>query len=95
MSGEKGKAPGIVPISDVRSIGEKRNCLGVILYAIEPKGETFTVTTWGKNRPLCKHMADIGKRLADCIFDGTVEPAATEPPDCQHCNGTGIEASHD
>ena len=71
----------VVPIADARRIGEKRKCPVVVIWAIEDDTSRFTVTTWGKTKKLCRHAADLGKKLTDAILNSDVQPAASEPLD--------------
>lgn len=75
------KKPGIVPISDVRSIGKKRNCLMVLLFAIEEDAERFTITTWGKTKKLCTLAGSYGEKIRNGIMSGKIAPPLRAPID--------------
>ena len=53
----------------------------VVIFAINPDRESFTVTTYGATKQFCKLAASFGKQFADAILNGTVGPLETEPAD--------------
>ena len=70
---------GRIPIRDAQEISERRACPVVVIFAIEPGAERFTVTTYGATKKLCRHAASMGKQIAEKVLDGTVAPEAIEP----------------
>lgn len=74
-------APGFIPIGDARALARSRGVPVVLIFAIHPDQEHFTVTTYGATKKLCRHAADLGRQLSAAILDGSVSPAETEPLD--------------
>lgn len=72
---------GRIPIGAARKMSEQYDVPMIVLYAIHPNGKEFTVTTYGATKKLCRHAADIGKKLAKAIMDAEVVPAEVEPMD--------------
>jgi hypothetical protein len=68
------KRPGVIPVSDARDIGKKRKCPLVVIFAIEEDVTRFTVTTWGRDKALCKVAASFGDQFREAVFNGDVEP---------------------
>ncbi len=73
--------PGRIPIKAAERISKAYECPVVIVFALEGKGDTFGVTTYGRSKALCRHAADLGKKFAEAIMNGTITPAETEPLD--------------
>jgi len=71
------KQRGAIPISDARLIGKRNRCPVVVIFALEERDNRFTVTTWGRNRNLCKLAAGFGEDIAQAIFDGRIEARPT------------------
>lgn len=72
-------AKGVIPISDARELAKKHRCPLVVIFAIEEDVSRFTVTTYGRNRELCKVAAAYGDQFAEAVFSGRVKPP--ESPD--------------
>lgn len=70
---------GLVPIGDARRISRERNCPIVVVFAIEPSRERFTVTTYGATKALCRVAADYGSQFAEAVMGARVSPSAEEP----------------
>lgn len=62
-------------------MAKRHNCPVVLIYAIEPEAESFTVTTYGQTKALCRHAADLGRKFSQAVLGREVEPAMTEPLD--------------
>lgn len=62
-----------IPIAAARRMGQDHDCPVVVVFAIEPGGERFTVTTWGNTKSLCRLAADYGKKLSEAIMSGIQE----------------------
>lgn len=60
---------GIVPISAARAISEKHNAPMVVVFAIHPDKENFTVTTYGQTKKLCRLAAQYGDGVAKAVWD--------------------------
>ena len=74
-------APGRIPIGDARRIARERGVSMVVMFAIHPDGERFTVTTYGATKKLCRLAAAYGDRIADGILSGRIVAPQTEPLD--------------
>lgn len=72
---------GKAPVKSVERIAEQYDCPAVIVFAPHDGGNQFFMTTYGKTKALCRHPADLGKKFADAVLNGTVAPAAAEPQD--------------
>jgi hypothetical protein len=59
-----------IPIKAAEKLSEQYNCPIVIVYAVLDGGEQFCVTSYGKSKALCRHAADLGRKLAEAILDG-------------------------
>lgn len=68
-----------VPIKDAERISRERNCPVVIIFTLEGNGESFGVTTYGKTKALCRHAADLGKKISQKVFSQEITPAQQEP----------------
>ncbi len=73
--------PGRVPIKAAEHISDAYKCPVVIVWALEGNGSSFCVTTYGKTKALCRHAADIGRKISEAIMDGSITPAQVEPLD--------------
>lgn len=73
--------PGEIPISDAANICKHRGCAYVIVFGVREDGQRFHVTTYGKNKQLCKLAGSIGDQIADAVMKGHVKPPESEPPD--------------
>ncbi len=69
---------GQIPIKDAEKIGKSRGLPLIVVFGITEDGSRFEVTTWGRNRKLCKLAASFGDQFAEAIFDGRVVPPAHE-----------------
>jgi len=69
---------GIIPIKAAEGLAEKYCCPVVVVFAIHPDKENFTVTTYGQTKKLCKVAAAYGEKLAAAVYDAAkliqVEP---------------------
>jgi len=72
---------GKIPIKDAENISDKRKCPVVIIFGLEETGNRFTVTTYGKTKKLCRYAGDLGKKIADKILNGEINPSQIEPID--------------
>ncbi len=84
------RQPGVIPISDARDLGTKRKCPLVVIFAIEEDVTRFTVTTWGRNKALCKVAASFGDQFREAVLKGVVEPPGSpdglpDAPTVTHC----------
>jgi len=84
------KRPGVIPVSDARELGQRHSCPLVVVFAIEEDATRFTVTTWGRNKALCKVAASFGDQFREAVFNGTVVSPATpdglpDEPQIVHC----------
>jgi len=70
---------GIIPVSSARRLSKESKSPCIVIFAIDPNGDKFTITTYGKTKPLCKHAASLGSQFAEAIFNRTVVPL--EPDD--------------
>ncbi len=68
-----------VPISEGKRLCEKYKAPIVIVYTILDEGDTFNVMTYGATKKLCRHAADIGKKIAEKILNGEITPEQDEP----------------
>ena len=57
--------PGRIPIGDARALSRKHGCPLVVIFAINPDKESFTITTYGATKKLCKLAASFGVQIAD------------------------------
>ena len=73
--------PGVIPIGDARNLSRKYACPLVVIFAINPDAESFTVTTYGATKKFCKLAASFGTQFADAVMEGAVSPPQTEPLD--------------
>jgi hypothetical protein len=73
------KRKGVIPISDARDLGKKRECPMVVIFAIEKSRKRFTVTTWGETKEMCQLAAGYGDDIADALLGGTL--IARQTPD--------------
>lgn len=81
MSDRAMNMPGHIPVGDARHLSRKHGCPLVVIFAINPDRESFTVTTYGATKKFCKLAASFGTQFAEAIFDGTVSPPLIEPED--------------
>ena len=72
---------GRIPINVVEQLSEQYRCPMIVLWAIHDARETFTVVTYGKTKALCRHAADMAKKLTRAILQSEVVPAETQPLD--------------
>lgn len=77
--------PGHIPISDAADICKKRGCAYVAVFGVRNDGEAFHVTTYGRNKALCKVAGAIGDQIADAINQGRVTP-----PDAHDMGHKGV-----
>lgn len=75
------KVPGRIPIGDARELSRKHGCPIVVVFAIHPDRETFTVTSYGATKKLCRLGADYANKIAEAVLDAQVKPAEVEPLD--------------
>lgn len=73
--------PGRIPIKAAELLSEQYKCPVIVIWAIHDDRETFTVTTYGETKALCRHAADMAKKLTRAILQGEVVPAETQPLD--------------
>lgn len=71
------KKAGVIPVSDVKALGQKRKCPMVVVFAIEEGGQRFTTATWGRTKELCQLAAGFGEDIATAILNGTLIPRQT------------------
>ena len=68
---------GRIPIGDARKIARERGAPMVVIFAIHPN-ETFSVTTYGATKKLCKLAATYGDAIANGVLSGTISAPQTE-----------------
>lgn len=78
---DKSMTEGIIPVSSARRLSKESGSPCIVIFAIEPDGGKFTITTYGQTKPLCKHAASLGSQFAEAIFNETVAPLSSEPDD--------------
>ncbi len=66
-------------VAALREFAAKFNRPIVVTLSIEPDGQRFHVTTFGKTQKLCKLAASFGEQIAKRIGDGTIVAPSTEP----------------
>jgi hypothetical protein len=71
--------PGRIPIGDARRVARERDVPMLVMFAIHPDGQEFTVTTYGMTKKLCKLAAAYGDRIADGVLQGKIAAPQTEP----------------
>mgnify|MGYP001564536108 CR=1 FL=1 len=71
----------IVPIGDARRILRERGVSIVVVFAITPSREKFTVTTYGATKALCRVAGDYGRRFAEAVLEKKVVVSSVEPLD--------------
>lgn len=54
------RGKGLIPISAARALSEKHKAPVVVIFAIHPDRENFTVTTYGATKKLCRLAAQYG-----------------------------------
>ncbi len=86
-----------IPISEGERLSKKYKAPIVIVFTILDNGNTFNVLTFGASKPLCKHAADLGKKIADKVLNGEIVPSQEEPIDIPNVptNWESIEKPHD
>ena len=72
---------GKIPIREGKRLCDMYAAPVVIVFSLHDGGDTFNVMTYGQTMKLCKHAADLGRKFADAVLNGTVAPAAVEPTD--------------
>jgi hypothetical protein len=73
--------PGRIPIKAAERISKAHDCPMVVIFAIQDDGQEFCVTTYGETKKLCRHAADLGRKISESILDGRIAPAESEPTD--------------
>lgn len=71
---------GIIPVSSARRLSKESKSPCIVIFAIEPNGGKFTITTYGQTKALCKHAASLGSQF-EAIFNEIVVPLSSEPED--------------
>lgn len=66
-------------IASLRDFGEKFDRPVVVTFSLDPDGEHFHVTTYGKTRKLCKLAGSFGAQIAEAVRNGTISPPQVEP----------------
>jgi len=59
---------GLVPIKAAQAISEKYKAPVVVVFAIHPDREHYTMTTYGETKKLCKLAAHYGSEMATAIL---------------------------
>lgn len=72
---------GIIPVSSARRLSKESKSPCIVIFAIEPSGGQFTITTYGQTKALCKHAASLGSQFAEVILNEIVVPLSSEPDD--------------
>lgn len=70
---------GIVPIGDARRISRERNCPIIVVFAIHPDRERFTVASYGATKALCRVGADYANQFAEAVLGSKVIASSVEP----------------
>lgn len=66
-------------IDHCQDFADKFNRPVVVTFSIEPSGERFHITTYGKSTKLCKLAAAFGQEISKRIADGTIAAPSVEP----------------
>ena len=70
---------GKIPISEGKRLATQYRAPMVIVFSLHDNGDTFNVMSYGMNRKLCRHAADIATKIAEKVLDSTIAPAQQEP----------------
>lgn len=70
-----------VPIGDARRISRERGCPIVVVFAIHPDREQFTVTSYGATKALCRVGGDYARQFAEAVLQQKVVASEVEPLD--------------
>lgn len=68
-------------IKSLKSFSKKFNRPIVVTFSIDADREGFHITTYGKNKILCKLAGSFGDQIAEAINSGSITPPETEPFD--------------
>ena len=66
-------------VAALRDFADKFDRPVVVAFALHPKGEGYTITTYGQTRKLCKVAADFGKKVGEAVQAGRIEAPSVEP----------------
>jgi hypothetical protein len=70
-----------VPIGDARRISRERGCPIVVVFAIHPDRERFTVTSYGATKALCRVGGDYARQFSESVLQRIVVASEVEPLD--------------
>lgn len=74
-------AKGKIPIKEGERLSKQFDAPIVIVFSLHDGGDSFNVMSYGKSKALCRHAADIAKKIAEKVLNGTIAPSAEEPMD--------------
>ncbi len=72
---------GRIPIKAAEQLAYDYDCPVIVVWALDGNGDAFCVTTYGKSKALCRHAADIGRKISQAIMGGDIVPSQEEPTD--------------
>jgi hypothetical protein len=70
-----------IPIREGKRLCEEYKAPVVIIFALVDNGDRIAVTTYGATKALCRHAADLSKKIVDKVMSGEIAPEQTEPLD--------------
>jgi hypothetical protein len=68
-------------IAALRDFSKRFDKPVVVAFSINADRESFTITTYGRDKKLCKLAGAFGARIAEAIKDGTIAAPEVEPFD--------------
>jgi hypothetical protein len=68
-----------IPIAEGERLSKKYEAPIVIVFAIQDKGDTFSVMTYGASKALCRHAASLGNQITEKVLSGAIAPEEVEP----------------
>ena len=70
---------GSIPIRAAEHLSEQSGCPIVVIFALQPGLEKFTVVSYGATKKLCRVAASWGDSIAEEIFSGQIRVADPGP----------------
>ena len=67
------KNPGRIPIVAAERLSSQYDVPMVVVFAVHPDRENFTVTTYGQTKKFCRLAAAYGEQLAKAVWDAAVK----------------------
>lgn len=71
--------PSSPDIKALQDFAEEFDRSVVVAFSLEPDGDTFHITTYGKTKSLCKLAASLGDEISKGIADGAIRAPIIEP----------------